>query len=86
MNVDNFSKIIYLNRMTAMALLLRLENADIPYPISKQCRKQLVYYLSYILIDEDRNKEVLEIDYTELGAFVEDLDSATSLIKDSSIM
>ena len=72
--------------MTAMALLLRLENADIPYPLSKQCRKELVYYLSYILIDEDRNEKILKIDNAELSSFVEDVDSATSLIKNYSIM
>lgn len=86
MNIDNFSEIIYLNRMTAMALLLRLENADIPYPLSKQCRKELVYYLSYILIDEDRNEKILKIDNAELSSFVEDVDSATGLIKHYSIM
>ena len=35
MKIDNYYKPIYLDRTTAIALLVRLENGDIPYPHSK---------------------------------------------------
>lgn len=81
MDINNSYKPMYLSRMTAIALLVRLGNADIPYPHSKRCREQLIYYLSYILIDEERDEHILKIDYEELCAFVEDIDSAMMIIE-----
>lgn len=86
MNINKFYETMYLRRITAIALLVRLENADIPYPHSKHCREQLIYYLTYILIDENRDEEILKIDCKELCDFVDDIESATMIIKHYSVM
>lgn len=77
-------KTLFIDRMTAIMLLVRLENGDIPYPHSKQCREQLVYFLSYILTDEERNEKILKIDYKELIDFVDDIESAIKIIENYS--
>lgn len=85
MNINNYNSTIYLSRTTAITLLVRLENSDIPYPHSKQCREQLIYYLSYILTDEKRDETVLKIDLEELNDFVTDIETAIRIIKCYSI-
>ncbi len=84
MKIDNYYKPIYLDRTTAIALLVRLENGDIPYPHSKNCREQLAYFLSYILTDENRNDKILLINFDELSQFVNDVDSAFTIMQSYS--
>lgn len=81
MIMNNSHETIYLNRVEAIILLVRLENADIPYPHSKQCRNQLIHFLTSILTDEERNENILKIDYEELSEYIDDSDSAIKIIK-----
>lgn len=81
MNKNNSYETIYLNRIKAIILLVRLENADIPYPHSKQCRNQLIHFLASILTDEDRNEKVLQINYEELSEYIDDSEGAIKIIK-----
>lgn len=78
---ENSKQSVLLNRMTAIMLLVRLENLDIPYTLSGHCREQLIYYLSYILTDETRTEQILKIDYEELCRFVDEAESAIKIIK-----
>lgn len=86
MNVNKFYETMYLRRITAIALLVRLGNADIPYPHSKHCREQLIYYLTYLLADENSEEEILKIDCEELCNFIDDTESAIMIIKHYSVM
>lgn len=83
--VNKCYETIFLNRITAITLLVRLENGDIPYPHSKKCREQLAYFLSYILTDDERNHNILQIDITEVSKFVDDVDSAFRIMKSYGI-
>lgn len=85
MNTMNIYKTVFLDRMTAIALLVRLQNGDIPYPHSKRCREQLIYFLSCILTDEDRDESILKIDFEELDMFIDDVDSAFKIIEQYGI-
>ena len=77
MIMNNSHETIYLNRVEAIILLVRLENADIPYPHSNQ----LIHFLTSILTDEERNENILKIDYEELSEYIDDSDSAIKIIK-----
>ena len=81
MNTNNSYETIYLNRITAIVLLVRLENADIPYPHSKKCRHQLIHFLASILTDEDRSENILKIDCEELSKYIEDIEDSETAIK-----
>lgn len=84
MSLHSSYKTIFLDRMTAIMLLVRLENGDIPYPHSKQCREQLIYFLAYILTDEERTEKILEVDYDELNKFIDDTETAIRIIENYS--
>jgi len=82
MITTNRKEILFLNRVNATVLLVRLETADIPYPYSKKFREQLIHFLLSVLTDEDRNGVILRVKVQELEEIVEDIDSALKVIKD----
>lgn len=72
---------IELKRITAIILLVRLQNADIPYPHSKKCREQMCKFLTYLLTDEENDRNYFLIERDDLAKIIEDTDTAYNIIK-----
>lgn len=79
---QNYSNFI-IRRSDAIALLVRLEIADISYPHSKKCRECLIEYLTGELMKKENVHENLymEVCPTKINLQDEDLKSAIQIIK-----
>lgn len=74
--------IIRMKKNSAITLLVRLENADIPFPQSRCGRIKMIEYLSNLLIDDTlESGDYIEINLAELGLESYDLKSAVNIIK-----
>lgn len=74
---------LVLNRSTAIALLARLGLSDIPYVQSKQCRYDMINYLSNVILNntsEDYDME-LTIDIDDLKIHINDYDAAIQFLQ-----
>ena len=82
MNATSTEKIV-MSRSTAIALIVRLEILDIPYVQSKECRHQLIEFLSDILVknNEDCNNSYIEIDLGDVKHYISDSDMATKILR-----
>lgn len=74
---------VMIRRATALTILVRLELADIPFPHSKRCRKELISCLSRKLMEEkdDTWNSVIEISSNELDLDEDDIRSAMKIIE-----
>lgn len=74
---------LLMRRSGAIAVLVRLEIADIPIPHSKECRKKLIEYLADILSESiDMEDDMyIEVNYKDIGLEGTDLDSAIEILK-----
>lgn len=74
---------LFMQRSSAIAVLVRLEIADIPIPHSKNCRKKLIEYLANVLSEslDSEEKMYIEINYKDIGLEGEDLNSAIEILK-----
>lgn len=78
--------ILYIKKLSATTLLVRLENTDIPYPLTGRCRIKLIEYLSnLLLIEEDIPNDYLVIDYDKLSLNEEDLKTVKNIFECFSI-
>lgn len=81
-------KRVFVRRSNAIAVLVRLEIADVPIPHSKECRKKMIEYLANILansIDLEDNMYI-EINYEDIGLEGKDLESAIEILNSYSTM
>ena len=74
---------LFMQGSSAIAVLVRLEIADIPIPHSKNCRKKLIEYLANVLSEslDSEEKMYIEINYKDIGLEGEDLNSAIEILK-----
>lgn len=74
--------IVKMKKNTAITLLVRLENTDIPFPQSRCGRIKMIEYISNLLIDDALGDgDFIVINLAELGLESDDLKSAINIIK-----
>lgn len=75
-------EIIKLSREKAIILLVRLQNADIPYVHSSKCRQQMSLFLAILLTaDEYELDNYFIIKYSDMQRYIEDAETAYKIIK-----
>ena len=81
-------KRVFVRRSNAIAVLVRLEIADVPIPHSKECRKKMIEYLANILANsiDLEDKMYIEINYEDIGLEGKDLESAIEILNSYSTM
>ena len=76
-------KLLIINRSTAIALLARLGLSDIPYVQTKQCRDDLINYLSNVIINSttETYEVTLAIDIEDLKTHIGDHENAIDILR-----